>query len=143
MIFTNSDGGARGNPGPGAIGVIVREDGKILAKHSEFIGKQVTNNIAEYDALIKALELAQRYTKEEVTCVMDSELVYKQLMGKYKVVHPKMIELFLVVQRMQDKFKKVKYIHVSREDKFQVLADELLNQEFERQGYKKYYKGKE
>ncbi|MEK6830150.1 MAG: ribonuclease HI family protein [Nanoarchaeota archaeon] len=140
MIFTNSDGGARGNPGPGAIGIIVREDGKILAKHSEFIGKRVTNNIAEYEALIKALELALKYTKDEVTCVMDSELVYKQLMGKYKVNHPKMLELFLVVQRMQDKFKKVRYMHVAREDKFQILADELLNQEFERQGYKKYGK---
>jgi len=140
MIFTNSDGGARGNPGPGAIGVIVREDGKILAKHSEFIGKNVTNNIAEYEALIKALELVQKFTKEEVTCVVDSELVYKQLMGKYQVKHPKMLELFLIVQRLQDKFKKVKYMHVSREDKFQMMADELLNQEFERKGYKKFGK---
>ena len=138
MIFTNSDGGARGNPGPGAIGVIVREDGKILLKHSSFLGKHVTNNVAEYEALIKALELAQKYTKDEVTCVVDSELVYKQLMGKYQVKHPKMLELFLIVQRLQDKFKKVRYMHVSREDKFQIMADELLNQELEGLGYKKY-----
>ena len=140
MIFTNSDGGARGNPGPGAIGVIIREDGKILMKHSEFIGKLVTNNIAEYEALIKALELARRYTTDEITCVVDSELVYNQLMGKYKVNHPKMMELFLVVQRMQDKFNKVKYMHVSREDTFQMLADELLNEELASKGYKKYGK---
>ena len=140
MIYTNSDGGARGNPGPGAIGVIVRRDGNILLKHTEFIGKLVTNNIAEYEALIKALGLAQRYTKDEVTCVVDSELVYKQLMGKYKVKHPKMMELFLVVQRMQDKFKKVRYMHVSRWDKFQQMADELLNQELDTQGYKRFTK---
>ena len=97
MIYTNSDGGARGNPGPGAIGVIVREEGKILRKYSRFIGENVTNNIAEYEALIKALELARRYTTDEITCVVDSELVYNQLMGKYKVNHPKMMELFLVV----------------------------------------------
>ena len=138
MIYTNSDGGARGNPGPGAIGVIVREDGKILAKYSQFIGKNVTNNIAEYEALIKALELALKYTKNEVTCIVDSELVYKQLMGKYRVKHPKMLELFLVVQRMQDKFKKVRYMHVSRWDRFQVIVDELLNQELDKLGYKRY-----
>ncbi len=140
MIYTNSDGGARGNPGPGAIGVIVRDEGKILMKYSEFIGKNVPNNIAEYEALIKALELATKYTREEVTCVVDSELVYKQLMGEYKVKHPKMMELFLVVQRMQDKFKKIRYIHVGREDTFQMLADELLNEELESKGYKKYGK---
>jgi ribonuclease HI len=140
MIFTNSDGGARGNPGPGAIGIIVRDEGKILLKHSEFIGKNVTNNMAEYEALIKALELALKYTKEEVTCVVDSELVYKQLMGKYRVRHPKMLELFLVVQRMQDRFRKVRYMHVSRWDTFQIMADELVNLELESRGYKKYGK---
>lgn len=138
MIYTNSDGGARGNPGPGAIGIIIREDGKIIAKYSSFIGKQITNNVAEYEALIKALELVLKYTNDEVICVVDSELVYKQLMGKYRVKHPKILELFQIVQKMQDKFKKVKYIHVSRWDKFQMIADELLNDEFEKQGYKKY-----
>ena len=140
MIYTNSDGGARGNPGPGAIGVIVRKDGKILTKYSGFIGSQVTNNIAEYEALIKALELASKYTKDEVTCVVDSELVYKQLMGKYRVKHPKMLELFLIVQRLQDKFKKVRYMHVSRWNKFQRIVDEMLNNELDKLGYKKYYK---
>ena len=138
MIFTNSDGGARGNPGPGAIGVIIREDGKILAKHSSFLGKHVTNNVAEYEALIKALELASKYTKDEVTCIIDSELVHKQLMGKYRIKHPKMLELFLIVQRLQDKFNKVKYIHVSRWNRFQQMADELVNQELDNLGYKKY-----
>ena len=140
MIYTNSDGGARGNPGPGAIGIIVRKDGKILTKYSGFIGSQVTNNIAEYEALIKALELASKYTKDEVTCVVDSELVYKQLMGKYRVKHPKMLELFLIVQRLQDKFKKVRYMHVSRWNKFQRIVDEMLNNELDKLGYKKYYK---
>ena len=140
MIYTNSDGGARGNPGPGAIGVIVRDEGKILTKYSGFLGKHITNNMAEYEALIKALELALKYTKEEVTCIVDSELVYNQLMGKYKVRHPKMLELFLIVQRMQDKFKKIKYVHVSREDVFQQMADELVNEELSSRGYKKYGK---
>ena len=94
MIFTNSDGGARGNPGPGAIGIIVREDDKILIKYSQKIGNYVTNNIAEYEALIKALELASQFTKDEVTCILDSELVVNQLLGKYKVRHQNIISLF-------------------------------------------------
>jgi len=132
MIFINSDGGARGNPGPGAIGVIVREDEKILTRYSACIGKFITNNIAEYEALIKALELATRFTDDELTCVLDSELVVKQLLGEYKVRNPHLMPLFLKVQKLQENFKSIKYVHVSREDKFQVLTDELLNDELDR-----------
>ena len=132
MIFTNSDGGARGNPGPGAIGVIVRNDEKILTQYSGFIGKFVTNNVAEYEALIKALELASKFTNEEITCVLDSELVVKQLLGEYKVKNQNLLPLFLKVQKLQENFKKIKYVHVSRENKFQVLVDELLNNELDK-----------
>ncbi|MEK6823921.1 MAG: ribonuclease HI family protein [Nanoarchaeota archaeon] len=127
MIFTNSDGGARGNPGPGAIGIIVREDDKILIKYSQKIGNYVTNNIAEYEALIKALELASQFTKDEVTCILDSELVVNQLLGKYKVRHQNIISLFLKVQKLQENFNKIIYKHVSREDKYQIIVDEMLN----------------
>ncbi len=132
MISTNSDGGARGNPGPGAIGVIVRRDGEILTKYSAKIGKFVTNNIAEYEALIKALELASSYTKDELTCYLDSELVVKQLLGEYRVRNPKLLELFLRVQKFQENFEKIIYKHVSRLDKFQQIVDELLNEELDR-----------
>jgi ribonuclease HI len=131
MIYTNSDGGARGNPGPGAIGVIVRKDGEILTRYSEKIGKFVTNNVAEYEALIKALELALNYTKEELTCVLDSELVVKQLLGEYRVKNKKLLELFLKVQKLQENFTKIKYVHVSRWNTFQRLADELVNKELD------------
>lgn len=132
MIFTNSDGGARGNPGPGAIGIIVRKDNQILTKYSAKIGKFVTNNVAEYEALIKALEIASRHTKDEITCFLDSELIVKQLLGEYKVRNPKLLELFLKVQKLQENFKTIKYKHVSRWDKFQQIVDELLNQELDR-----------
>ena len=138
MIYTNSDGGARGNPGPGAIGVIVRKDGEILRRYSGFLGENVTNNIAEYEGLIKALELASEYTKNELTCILDSELIVKQLMGEYKVRHPNLIELFLKVQKLQENFKKIRYLHVSRWNKFQQIADELLNEELDKLGYSKY-----
>lgn len=134
MIYTNSDGGARGNPGPGAIGVIVREDDKILIRHSEKIGDLVTNNIAEYEALIKALELASKITEKEVTCFLDSELVVKQLLGKYKVKNRKLLELFLKVQKLQERFEKIRYRYISREDAYQIIVDEMLNNELDKYG---------
>jgi ribonuclease HI len=139
MLFTNSDGGERGNPGPGAIGIVVRRDNEILTKYSCIIGKFVTNNIAEYEALIKALELASKYD-DEVTCCLDSELVVKQLLGEYKVRDSKLMPLFLKVQKSQEKFERIVYKYVPREDQFQQLADEILNSELDRAGYKKVYR---
>ena len=138
MIFTNSDGGARGNPGPGAIGVLIRDEGKILTQHSAMVGKFVTNNIAEYQGLITALRLASQHTDEEITCCLDSELIVNQLLGKYRVRNPKLLPLFLQVQKLQENFEKIVYKHVRRDDKFQEIADELVNNELERNGYPKF-----
>ncbi|MEN7981931.1 MAG: ribonuclease HI family protein [Nanoarchaeota archaeon] len=132
MIFTNSDGGARGNPGPGAIGVIVRKNGEILTQYSAKIGKYITNNVAEYEGLIKALELASNYTNKELMCFLDSELVVNQLMGKYQVRNPKLMELFLKVQKLQENFEKIIYKYISRENKFQKIVDGLLNAELDK-----------
>ncbi len=137
MIFTNSDGGSRYNPGPGAIGVLVRKEGQVLSQSSKFIGKFVTNNQAEYEALIHALELASKFTDKEITCQLDSELIVKQLLGEYRVKNKKLIPLFLKVQKLQDNFEKIKYEHVSRWDKFQQIVDGLLNEELNKRGYYK------
>jgi ribonuclease HI len=132
MIYTNSDGGSKGNPGPGAIGVIVRDNEKILTQYSAKIG-EATNNIAEYHALIKALELASRFTNKELVCVLDSELVVKQLLGDYRVQNSKLLPLFIKVQKLQENFEKITYKHVSREDKFQKVVDKLLNDEMKKE----------
>ncbi len=137
MIYTNSDGGARGNPGPGAVAAIVRKEGEILTKSSKFIGEEVTNNVAEYEGLILALELASSVTKDEITCFLDSELVVKQLLGEYKVRNHNILPLFLKVQKLQENFKKIKYAHVPRTDNFQTIVDEMLNDELDNQGYRK------
>ncbi len=131
MIYTNSDGGARGNPGPGAIGVVIRDEENILLEYSEKIPGKVTNNYAEYMGLIKALQLAQKYTTKELVCISDSELVVRQLLGEYKVRDPKLLKLFLEVQKLQNNFEKVTYQHVRRENKFQKHADYLLNKELD------------
>ncbi len=84
------DGGARGNPGPAAIGVVVSEpDGQVLEEVAERIGV-ATNNVAEYRALLRGLERAAALGAREIEIVNDSELVARQLTGAYKVKHPSM-----------------------------------------------------
>ena len=82
------DGGARGNPGPAAIGVVVSgPDGQPIDELSETIG-HATNNVAEYRAVLKGLERAKELGATELEIVGDSELVARQLSGVYKVKHP-------------------------------------------------------
>ncbi|MDA3836029.1 MAG: ribonuclease HI family protein [Nanoarchaeota archaeon] len=126
MITTNSDGGARGNPGPAGIGLIIRDGDKILEEYGAFIGT-ATNNVAEYKGIIKALELVSKYTQGEITCIMDSELIIKQLLGEYRVKNPRMKELFLEVQKLQNRFDKIHYVHVKRNQKYQKMADYMVN----------------
>src|SRR2546422_1017239 len=83
-----SDGGARGNPGPAAIGVVVCDaSDRVLREYREAIG-EATNNEAEYRALIKGLELAAEHTRGAVTCVLDSQLVVRPVTGRYRVRDP-------------------------------------------------------
>jgi len=109
-----------------AIGVLVRKNENIIIMHGEKIGR-ATNNEAEYTALIRALQLASTYTKDELTCILDSELIVKQLLGEYRVKNERLLKLFLKVQKLQENFSKMKYIHVKRNDPFQQMADTLLN----------------
>ena len=126
-LIINADGGSRGNPGSAAIGIIIRnERNEILIKHKEIIGKQ-TNNFAEYSSLIKALKLAKELTSGEIEIIMDSELVVRQLNGKYKVKSPNLKALNEEATSLLKNFSKVIFSNVPREDKFQSLADKLVN----------------
>jgi ribonuclease HI len=89
------DGGARGNPGPGAAAcVISTPDGELLAEDALLLG-EVTNNVAEYRALLFGLERARGLGVTDVEVVNDSELIAKQINGEYKVKHPAMRPLYL------------------------------------------------
>jgi ribonuclease HI len=93
-VVVHVDGGARGNPGPAAIGVVVSDpDGAVLDEFAERIG-ETTNNVAEYRALLRGLERAAALGAREVELVNDSELVARQLNGVYKVKHPAMKPLY-------------------------------------------------
>jgi ribonuclease HI len=87
-LVVNVDGGARGNPGPAAIGVVVSDSsGEVLDELGEPIGV-ATNNVAEYRALLRGVEWARALGAEELEIIGDSELVARQLTGAYKVKHP-------------------------------------------------------
>src|SRR3989344_391136 len=122
IIYT--DGGARGNPGPAAIGVVIfDESGKILKKFGEYIGK-TTNNQAEYTALITALSKASKLGVSEVRCFLDSELVVKQLSGQYRVKESGLRDRVGEVLRLSNQFKSISFKHVKREENR--LADRLV-----------------
>jgi ribonuclease HI len=130
LIFT--DGGARGNPGPAACAAVVNDQ-----DFSEFIG-ETTNNVAEYRGLLlgfkSALKLAGKRAPEiELDIKMDSELVVKQLRGEYKIKNQDLKLLAAEVLPFINKFKKVSFNHVRREENFR--ADKLVNQILDEKGY--------
>jgi ribonuclease HI len=122
------DGASRGNPGPGAIGwVIVSADG-IVGEGSETIGR-TTNNRAEYEALIRALEVAAQYGFDEVDVRGDSELIVKQVRGQYDTKNPELRERRVRVRELLDRFDRWSLEHVPREinDRADSLANEALD----------------
>jgi len=127
ILYLFTDGGARGNPGPAAIGVVLKDKkGDVLEQHGEKIGEK-TNNQAEYQALIKGLQLAQKYQPRKLICLLDSSLVVNQLSGKFKVKNAGLRSLFFEAQKIMAQLKsEVVLKHISREKN--TLADKLLNQ---------------
>lgn len=150
-IVVYADGGARGNPGPAAIGVVIAAPlgrpprlvrsrtrlgaspelfGRESREYGEYIGKR-TNNEAEYEAVIFALKklkqlFGKKKTKESTIEVrMDSELVARQLGGKYKILEPDLQPLFLQIWNLRFDFKKIGFVHIPREENR--MADKLVN----------------
>lgn len=128
-LTTYTDGGARSNPGPAAIGVIIKNEAeKTVAHYGEYLGNQ-TNNFAEYTALLSALLKAKELGATEVDCVLDSELVVKQMNREYKVKEPALQKLFIKVYNAAAQFKKISYRHVLRQNNKEADAEvnKILN----------------
>lgn len=127
-LYVYTDGGCRGNPGPGAIGIVFFDENKNkIAEYKECIG-ECTNNQAEYKALTKALELATAHCRKEIMCFLDSELVVRQLSGRYRIHNEKLRELFYILKDKEKAFEKVTYNHVRRTNQFIQSADKLVNE---------------
>lgn len=125
-VTVNVDGGARGNPGPAAIGVVLRDgSGTVLEEVGEKIG-EATNNVAEYRALLRGIELAAAQDAGEVELIGDSELVVRQVEGRYKVKNAGIKPLHEEVKRALSGFDSWSIRHVRRADNAD--ADRLVNQ---------------
>ena len=119
------DGGSRGNPGPAAYAVVLRRDGQPDIEDCNTIGK-ATNNVAEYTALIRALELAHELGVRKLAVFSDSELLVKQMNGEYKVKNAELQDLFREAQHIRKQYENVTLTHVRRE--FNKDADRLCNE---------------
>src|SRR5258707_10755206 len=122
----NIDGGSRGNPGPAAYGVIIRDArGEIVAKLKKYIGR-MTNNVAEYYGLIAAMDYAQSHAIRALRIESDSEILVKQMRGQYKVKSEDLRPLFERAQKMSKSFDSFRIEHVYREQNRE--ADALTNE---------------
>lgn len=122
----NIDGGSRGNPGPAAYGVVVRDPkGEVVARLKKYIG-QNTNNVAEYFGLIAALDYAQTQGIRALRVESDSELMVKQMRGQYKVNSPDLRPLHERARKMAQSLASFRIDHVYREQNRE--ADQLVNQ---------------
>ncbi len=126
----NIDGASRGNPGPAAYGVAIRDGrGEIVAKLKKYIGR-LTNNVAEYYGLIAALDYAESHSVRAIRVESDSELLVKQMRGQYKVKSEDLRPLFERAQKMSKTFDSFRIEHVYREQNREAdaLANEALDE---------------
>lgn len=144
-LILHTDGGARGNPGPAGIGVVISVSAPALARPgariahtniletiSRYIG-EATNNHAEYQALIAGLTRAKELGAQEIDVYMDSELIVKQMKREYKVKNKGLASLFVKVWNLSQSFKKVTFTHIPREQN--ESADKLVNEAIDNEAH--------
>ena len=129
-LVAHIDGGARGNPGPAGYGVVVEDHaGRMLEEIAQYLGR-TTNNVAEYSALLAALEYALRHRFRAVKILSDSELLVRQMRGEYKVRNAALIELYQKAQAMIRELDWFQVQHIPREQNRE--ADRLANTAMDR-----------
>jgi ribonuclease HI len=125
VLTINIDGAARGNPGPAAYAYVIARDGHPLIEQAECLGS-ATNNLAEYTALVRALERAAALGGECLAIRSDSELLVKQMNGEYRVKNDQLRVLYSQAKRLCDRFVAVAIRHVPRAENSH--ADRLCNE---------------
>jgi len=125
MVIANIDGGARGNPGPAAYGIVLRDaGGAVLVATGKSVGR-ATNNVAEYYGLIAALDAARERGVERLRVESDSELLVRQMEGRYRVKSPDLRPLHERAVKLARAFEHFEIAHVPREKNRE--ADRLVN----------------
>ncbi len=129
-LYINIDGACKGNPGPSAFAVIIKDNyGKILEEYKEFIGNG-TNNLAEYKAAIKALELAAKYCRKKIYIFSDSELLVNHITGRYRIRKQELLKLLMEMKILETFFTSVRYFYIERErnEKANMLVNSVFNE---------------
>ncbi|OQR88540.1 hypothetical protein THRCLA_22846 [Thraustotheca clavata] len=130
-----SDGASRGNPGIAGCGAIVfNTTGDVIAMAKKFLGKEITNNVAEYQGLLLALDVAKNHNLETIEILMDSQLVVKQMQGEYRVKQEHLKMLHQQANEKAKMFQSVIYRAIPRKENSK--ADELANQAIDEQVHK-------
>jgi ribonuclease HI len=124
-LIVNIDGAARGNPGPAGIGVVIRSARGALEREVWRSIGEATNNVAEYEALLLALREAAKLKPARVTIRSDSELLVRQIEGRYRVRHPRLVQLHLQARELMRALPALEIVHVRREEN--ARADALAN----------------
>jgi ribonuclease HI len=131
-VIAYCDGASRGNPGPSSYGIVIYDrEGEELHRGARAIGRG-TNNEAEYHGAIAALEAALGLGAREVELRMDSELVVRQLWGRYRVRNPRLTPLYKRLLDLRSRFDRVSFVHVPRNQN--KIADKLANQALDNRG---------
>lgn len=133
-LVINTDGASKGNPGPSSYGFVIKSrGGAILHEEGEQIGI-TTNNVAEYTAVVKALEyIAGKFSRKaphKIEVIADSRLVVEQLSGRFKIKSPNLIPLIKKIKQLESETGDVFYRSVPRAENF--VADRLANRAFEK-----------
>lgn len=128
-IYT--DGASRGNPGKSAFGFAIYQDERAIKMQAQTIPFNTTNNVAEYMAMISALSYlsanVEKPAEANVLVVSDSQLIIRQMTGEYRVKDDKMKQLHFIANKLEENFKTVSHIHVSREHPTITIVDKLCN----------------
>ncbi len=133
-IYT--DGAARGNPGPAAIAFLFVRKDNIIYDKSAYIGT-ATNNTAEYQAIIDALKTAEKYSRGHLQVFSDSNLAIQQINKKWRINYPHLSKLCSEVYRLREKYEKVGFFHVGRNNPYIRKCDQLCNDRLDAEGFKK------
>jgi len=126
QIIAYTDGGSRGNPGPAAAGFVLKDQTGLQLKAAAFFLGRATNNVAEYTAVIKALEAAKEFTPQKFTLFSDSELLVRQINGQYRVKSENIKPLFAKATALLAEFDNWQLIHITRDKNCH--ADDRVNQ---------------
>ena len=129
------DGASRGNPGPAASAFLLVHNDKIIHDECAFIGT-TTNNTAEYQAIINALKVAGKFSRGLIQLYSDSNLAVQQINKKWKINYPHLSKMCGEVYKLCEKFEKVEFFHVGRNNSYIQKCDTLCNERLDAEGLK-------